>query len=290
MSIERYKVSLQIDGFYVNIPDFIMYIAIDDTYGPELNTGSNYVTGTRRTNLAVAIPSEDAVEIRKLIKELLSAISSQFEISLTEFHFTDIYNRKRPWRDLPTGENLRIFDAFASLYSAYRWKVFIQTIDDRTLSPFHTQLFSGIANNEKEFDFTRREDISLAILLVRIRENFSIIKEPLVVVVDEGRGKPGQKFARNFFRSYPASFDGRYQSSRIEPLLQVADFLAFSINRCTYLATKAERSEIDGWFLNLIGSMDINCDDLTKTTMNADFTVKDFDALHREDRIRKRLE
>jgi hypothetical protein len=30
-----------------------MFIAVDDTYGPEQNTGSVYVTGERRTHVAV---------------------------------------------------------------------------------------------------------------------------------------------------------------------------------------------------------------------------------------------
>ena len=108
--------------------------------------------------------------------------------------------------------------------------------------------------------------------------------------MDEGRGKSGQKFAVKFFRSYKSAFSSHYQSSRIEPLLQIADFLAFSINRSTYLATKAKRSEVDTWFLNLVGEMGIDCDDLAKHITNVDFTVRDFDAFHREDRLRKGLQ
>jgi hypothetical protein len=267
-----------------------MHIAIDDTYGPETDTNSEYVTGRRRTHLAVAIPSKDAVEVRKSIKDLLKTMSDQFNTKFTEFHFTDIYNRKKPWRDLPEGENLKIIEAFALLYKSYRWKVFLQTVDDRTLTKNQADDFAKIKDNSKEFDLSKREDVSLVMLLVTVRNFFATTKEPLLVVADEGRGKPGKKFAAKFFRSYPAPFDGRYQSSRIEPLLQVADFLAFSINRTTYLATKAQRSEVDTWFLNLVGTMDINCDDILKTTLTKDFTVKEFDAIHKEDRFRKGLE
>lgn len=45
-----------------------MHIAIDDTYGPTVETNSSYVTGDRRTHVAVVFPDDGDVEHRLLEK------------------------------------------------------------------------------------------------------------------------------------------------------------------------------------------------------------------------------
>lgn len=52
-----------------------MYIVIDDTYGPEINTGSTYVTGKRRTNVAVIFSDADAQYVRDQVSDCLDEIS-----------------------------------------------------------------------------------------------------------------------------------------------------------------------------------------------------------------------
>ena len=110
-----------------------MYVAIDDTYGPEIETGSEFVTGRRRTHVAVVFPDSDVDYIRQQIRECLAEIKQSMGVLADELHFVDIYNRKKPWDQLPDGMNLTLFEVFSSIYAHYRWPVIIQTIDDRTL-------------------------------------------------------------------------------------------------------------------------------------------------------------
>ncbi|WP_141202197.1 DUF3800 domain-containing protein [Oceanimonas doudoroffii] len=267
-----------------------MYIAIDDTYGPIISTGSKYVTGNRRTNVGVAFPDKDVFYIREQITNCIGFIKSEFSIEPNEFHFVDIYNRKGPWGRLPDKANLAIFSAFAEIYGQHKWKVFIQTIDDRTLRDHDIKKIKGRIS---QFILEKPSDLSLLWLLIKIKIFYSNTPENLNVFIDEGLGKPNSIVGNEIFHNFPNNYEGKFQSSHEEPLLQVADFLAFVINRSTHLYMKQNRTEIDNWFLWLFNNMDINSVDLSKTNMTgklSEITVSDFDGLHENDRSRKGLQ
>lgn len=263
-----------------------MHIAIDDTYGPEIKTTSSFVTGGRRTHVAVVFPDDDVQEIRTQAAECLDEINKLTGVAAKEFHFVDIYNRKSPWDNLPERANLRLFEVFATIYSHYRWPVLIQTIDTRTLSDHGIEKFGGKIGG---LDLSSSADLSLVWLLTKIKSRLKEKPEQITLVLDEGRKKPGTLFGLEIFHDWSKSFSGRYSSSSDEPLLQIADFIAFCINRCTHLAMKSKRSDVDTWFLNLVGQMQIDCDDLKIHKLPKDFSVDDFDGLHVQDRAAKGL-
>jgi hypothetical protein len=67
----------------------------------------------------------------------------------------------------------------------------------------------------------------------------------------------------------------------------VADFLAFSINRSTHLATKSTIIDIE--FLDLIGNMQIQSNDIARVATTVGSIRQDLDQYHYEDRIAKGL-
>ncbi len=93
-----------------------MHIVIDDTYGPKVDTGSSFVTGERRTHVAVIFSDGEVQDIRKQLVECLEEVSLVANKSIREFHFVDIYNRNTPWDSLNEGFNLRVIEFFASIY------------------------------------------------------------------------------------------------------------------------------------------------------------------------------
>jgi hypothetical protein len=111
-----------------------------------------------------------------------------------------------------------------------------------------------------------------------------------VIRSDSGVKRPGTRFAETVFRKWQGQYDGSYVASEAEPLVQIADFLAFSINRCTHLQLKSGRTETDLWFLGLIGEMQIRSADLKRGDLPEDFTTAEIDAMHAEDRRAKGLE
>ena len=253
-----------------------MHIAIDDTYG-SVGSKSRHVTENRRTHVAIIFPDEEADYIREQITNCLSLIKKDTGVNAKEFHFVDIYNCNAPWDKLPKKMNLMIFNFFAEIYSKYKWPVFIQTIDDRTLSDHD---FSKLTGNIDRLKFSKREDLSLLLLLFKIKKAYKNRSEPICIFLDEGRYKPGNTIGNELFHDWKDTFKGTYCSSSDEPLIQIADFLAYSINKSTYLSTKKQRTQTDNWFINLVSSMDINSSDIINTTLPIDFIVEDFDALH----------
>ena len=263
-----------------------MHIAIDDTYGPEIDTGSIFVTEKRRTHVAVVFPDQEADYIREQVVGCLDEIEKQTGVLTKEFHFVDIYNRNEPWNELPEHMNLMLFEFFADIYTRYHWPVYIQTIDDRTLNDHD---FNQFPLNIGHLDLSKREDLSLLLLLLKIKIDHKKKPSPIHVLIDEGRRKPGVNIGNEIFHDWKEPFSGSYCSSGSEPLLQIADFLAYSINRSTYLSTKKNRTEIDSWFINLVGNMQINSSDVARTVLPENFSVKDLDAIHSNDRDNKEL-
>ncbi len=266
-----------------------MHIAIDDTYGPTISTSSEYVTGNRRTHIGVGFPDKDVDYIREQITNCLNCIKDELSIDSKEFHFVEIYNRKNPWDKLPDKANLAIFDFFAKIYTEYKWKVFIQTIDNRTLRDHGIEKIEGTI---KQFNLEKPSDLSLFWLLIKIKNFYSNTSEDLTVFIDEGLGKPNTTVGDEIFHDYSNKYQGVFQSSHQEPLLQLADFIAFVVNRSTHLYMKENRTDLDNRFLQLFNGMNINSDDLLKVDFNGDYselTASKFDIAHEHDRYVKKV-
>ncbi|MEV4935091.1 hypothetical protein MRBLMA1_003689 [Sphingobium sp. LMA1-1-1.1] len=263
-----------------------MHIAIDDTYGPEDAKPSKYVTGKRRTYVAVEFPDAQVHEVRESVRACLSELPTLLGVSPAEFHFVDIYNRYGVWEQAPKGANLQLFEFFAEIYRRYRWRVHIQTVDERTLAD-HDLGFSGSLDG---IDLSERDGQALFFLLVKLKRAVPPPPARLILRIDAGRGKPDSAFAKRVFREWGDQYDGRFAASDAEPLIQIADFLAFSINRSTHLQIKPKRTDTDLWFLDLVGSMGIQSPDLVKRSVNPANLAADIDAAHLEDRKKKGLE
>jgi hypothetical protein len=262
-----------------------VHVVIDDTYGPELESPSKFVTGQRRSHLAVVFEDSEVEWLRRQIKECLETLSETFGEPLEEFHFSELYNRKNVWAQDTDGLNLQILEFFADRYRENRWPVYIQTVDNRT---FNDHGFDpGAYGVVDSLDLAKREDQSLFFLLVKLKKAYLDSAQTIHLYVDEGRRKSGTPFPKSVFHNWPAHYEGGYYSSKDEPLLQIADFLAFAVNRSTHLALKAELSDTDIWFLNLVASMSIDCKDLQASESNTTSLIEDFERLHGEDRRRK---
>lgn len=241
----------------------------------------------RRTQVGVAFEDADVDDIRRQIRGCLSELSTVFEEEVREFHFVEIYNRKGAWARSTEDLNLKIFEFFAKIYQSYRWPVVVQTVDKRTrrdLKGLDKKLnFEGL-------DPTSDSDLALSLLCLRIRSRFKTANEPLTVLIDEGRRRAGTHFGSEFFCDWPRGANGSYASSQAEPLLQIADFFAFCINRNTHLALKGTRSEVDRWFMSLVADMRLNSDEISPALMTSNFSVQQFDKFHRLDRELKGIE
>lgn len=264
-----------------------MHIAIDDTYGPVDTEPSRYVTGNRRTFVGVLFADYEVEEVRENLRGCLAAMPELVGFAPKEFHFAHIYNRKGIWAEAPKHANLDLFEFFGDIYRRYRWPVRVQTVDDRTLPD---NSFAELGVVDDGIDLRTRDGQALMILLLKIRRQLPAYPKKVVLRIDEGEGHPNAPVATKTFSAWRERYDGQFASSTEEPLIQIADFVAFCINRSTHLALKDERTDIDAWFLNFVGHMGIASPDLTPSSLPSDFTRDDFDNLHGADRRKKGLD
>ncbi|EJD6391499.1 hypothetical protein M0L62_RS05970 [Proteus mirabilis] len=270
-----------------------MHIAIDDTYGTAGNDNSAYVTKNRRTHVAIIVDDEFAHLLRSSITNYLQELNIALGIKAKEFHFTDIYNRQHDWKCLTTNNsitNMQIFEYFAKIAITFKVKFVIQTVDDRTIE--------DLGNNLKNlslpgFDINKYEDLSLLMLLLKLRIKYRNTPKNLTLFMDEGRKHAKTPFAEEFFSDIATAYNGMYQSSDLEPLLQMADFIAFFINRSTHLQVKEPRTNFDNNFLcfmQFIHSLEHDENELRKVVMANNFKTIDTDTVHKLDRIDKKIE
>lgn len=223
--------------------------------------------------------------VRNDLITYLHTINTSFGLSAEEFHFVEIMNKKKLWANLPQEQIFPILSKFVQIYNSHKWPVLVQTVDHRTLGD-HQITIQGSLDG---IDLSKKEGLSLMMLLIRIKHRFS--KEPqLTILMDEGQGSPGQPFGEAVFASYRGIYKGSFESSKAEPLLQVADFVAYVINRSTNLSTKANRSPDENSFLRLVGSLQLNTSDVTFANVSENFGQSEFDAIHKIDRQAKGLE
>lgn len=254
-----------------------MHIAIDDTYSSAIPQCSKYITEQRRTHVAVVFNDSEVNHIRKHINDLLEEVSNDLGKVIEEFHFVDIYNQNGVWNGLSDEYNLDIIECFATIYKEYKWPVHIQSIDEHTFKEHGTEIQGKLDG----LDLSTKEGQSLLFLLLKIKRTYISNPSPLKLYMDEGKQKPGTVFAKNIFHDWPCTYDGIYDSSQNEPLLQIADFIAYSINRVKNISLKEERSDIDLWFMELIADMGINnTEDISRTILPENFTIDDIDQIH----------
>ena len=146
-------------------------------------------------------------------------IAAVFPSAPSEFHFTDVYNRRGAWKNLPAGKNLNLLEVFAKLYRHYRWRVFVQTVDDYTLRD-HPELgdlpgFGELAPKEN------RADLSLLLLCLQIRIAYKTTRPAIQLFVDQGLRRPQKPFGEKLFSDWTGGYFGKFESSATEPLLQI---------------------------------------------------------------------
>jgi hypothetical protein len=255
-----------------------LYVAIDDTYGPIGSAGSKYVTGARRTHVAVLFDDHEVPEVRQQLNSCLDYMAELLPEAPKEFHFAEVYQGSGVWAPFREDKrNLGLIESFASIYASYRWPVIVQTVDDRTFRDHGIEGFKGVVDG---LDLADRQDLSLMLLCVKIKRQLTDLAAPLTVIVDEGKRKKNAPFGRAIFRDR-ADYQGRYAASSDEPLLQIADLLAFCINRMTHLSLKATRTETDLEFIDLVSHMRIRSADLSQMIVPRDFTIEEIDRFHK---------
>ena len=227
-------------------------IFVDDTGSPGLEHTPPHLHPDRKSWVAVAVPKQQIGEVWRQFPRALSQLEGL--LGTTEFHFTDIYMRRREFRDVPLATRLGVFRFMAHIFATYRFPVFVQTLDPGSLNDIRTR--ADFPERLGPFTLKKHEDLALFFLLLRVKwhleQTYSGSDTLARVFVDEGFKKSGTAVSVPSFKTVFA--DGLICFARSDSILplQLADFAAFCLNRTQLLMGKKKLSELDVSLLRII--------------------------------------
>src|SRR5262249_27088533 len=140
--------------------------------------------------VAVIVPPNQMPEVLEQFPRALAELSRH--VRLSEFHFADIYARRKEVRGVSIDVRLGIFEFMAHVFREYRFEVFVQTLDPHYLGDLRRRWTR--AERVGPFDLRRPTDTALFLLLVKLGAHLQAKepRHPAHVFVDEGFLKNGK--------------------------------------------------------------------------------------------------
>lgn len=242
------------------------YIYIDDTGNAQHRSGFKYDT-SRSASWCAIILNERQYDSAL---EFMNHMSDKFlkPLEADEFHFADILSGKGIYRNF--NNRFDIFRSFSRFSALEQYVVILQSFGEDDYKRNKLEKTNTAIDGFKLHSYS---DFALFILLYRIKEylnsNPSYTK-PYKIVVDEGRYKNNSYQDCLMFGELLEDRKILYKSSKEEKLLQLADFTAYTLNRCTWLNMKDVLSKYDIEFLQIASEADFNAPFLRKMYLSID--------------------
>ena len=227
-------------------------VFVDDTGSPGLRNTPAHLHPSRKSWVAVVVPKVHIGEVWGQFPRALSELKKTVRAS--EFHFADIYMKRREFRDVPLSTRLGVFRFMAYIFDTYRFPVFVQTLDPDSLKDIRRR--ADFPDRLGPFNLQKHEDLALFFLLLRVKrhleQTYSGSDTLARVFVDEGFKKAGVAIQIPPLKTVFA--DGLICFARSDSILplQLADFAAFCLNRTQLLLGKERLSELDKSLLRII--------------------------------------
>lgn len=268
-------------------------VVIDETGNPGQSTRSSYLHPNRKSWAAVVLsPSNFAVAA----KELPPAINALRDIcGGDEFHLTDIYRGHKSFKGVSPEKRLGVIAFLAHLFAQYRYPIIFQTLDPIGAKAFSNQNFQRKMGS---LDLRKHGELALWMLLIRIQDYISEeshqVPSPVYVVLDESeKWKDSRSINISETVSNPKAFVGEMiysRNSKEFPLVQLADFAAFTINRQQWLMTldREKITDFDLAFLRIVSDARMNTVNINQVKVNLDlWQPQDYDFMRQLDDAQK---
>ncbi|ODT82156.1 MAG: hypothetical protein ABS69_05360 [Nitrosomonadales bacterium SCN 54-20] len=163
----------------------------------------------------------------------------------------------------------------AHIFAKNQYPIIFQTLD-----PVGANAFSNSKFQRKlgPVDLRKYDELALWVLLIHIQNYISNqsnqVPAPIHVVLDESeKWKDSRSIDVRETVSRPSAFAGQMiysLNSKGFPLIQLADFAAFTINRQQWLMSLAPEkiTDFDGEFLHIVSRANLNLVNLPKVAIN----------------------
>lgn len=220
----------------------------------------------------VAKPNVSALEneISKLSKEL----KDKYDVS--EFHFTDMFNRRNGFEKLESMDSLMYMAHFAALVQAFDISIITQTITKSNLKKYKSlfDLYDIVIdkNNFAPKDNKRSEEYGLLLNITKANKFLKEYDEKdyiSKVVCDEGIMRDGADVNLKYL--YEQGLPISFKSSAKEKNLQVADFCAWGLSRTKQTMGKSQGKAMKPFELNIMRILE----NIVENYVNIDTVVSD---------------
>lgn len=233
-------------------------VYIDDSGTPGYVSNSKYDTVDRKTWVGLILNPDERIEANLQMKEHIDKLKLRFNAN--EFHFTDIYSGRKGFEGVDLKVRLDIFRIFAEIHKQAQYPMFIQTFtsDDILRNKI---VLAGQEVKMDNFDLKNVSDLTLYFLLLRIKEFFeknTQYSRPIEIIIDEGRQKKDTSQDCVLLEDMLLDNKIYYKSSTDEPLLQLIDFVAFTMNRVRWIMTNDKKGKVDIEFLRIAENANFN--------------------------------
>lgn len=246
------------------------YIYIDDTGNAQHRSGFKYDTSKSASWCAIILNENQHASAKRFMNNMLNELKIQLDMD--EFHFTDIFSGKGKYREIEN--RLDIFKEFSGYSASEQYIVMLQSFGEDDYERNNLEMTHTIIDG---FMLYKYSDFALYNLLLQIKMYLNFNTEystPFRIVIDEGRCKNNSLQHCSIFGDSLENKRILYKSSKEETMLQLADFTAFTLNRCTWINMKDDLDEYDKKFLKIASFANFNVPFLRKMELHIDSNRK----------------
>lgn len=257
-------------------------IFIDDTGSPGSVSESEFDSNDAKTWVALLLNEDLYTKAKYEMGELLKDLQTT---GAMEFHFTHILQGTKEFNGMELDERLAIINYFAGFFRENQFPLLIQTLASEDYKRSKIELDNKKLKKDN-FKVGENADLALIRLLVRIKHYLKengLNQEPFTITIDSGRQQGGTTQACSLFGDRLKDGCLTYQKSHEEPMLQLADFAAFMLNKQRLILTKKIKTDLEITLWEIFAQAQFNVLNMIKMYVpkNAD-TVKINDELIRK--------
>lgn len=233
--------------------NFVLYV--DDT-GINPKEKTSIVLQNEKATHAGVIIREDLVEpLTDIMTELGNFLYARYDTD--EFHFTDIYNRNKKFKDIQIEETLDILRTFTELFKTYSLRIVANTIN--SMYTEKTDQYKDKINEAlKSIKLpTNEKSQSLLFTYTKAKEHVEQLTRRAyisTIVCDEGLKKKG-----TILKIPNTDTQIIFKDSADDKLLQLADFAAWFMSRTKNIFDKIQKTkklnELDEIILNIYSDL-----------------------------------
>lgn len=249
----------------------------DDTGFNAHEKQSERLKSEQGTYVGVIIPTESVEALTIVINGMSKLLKDKYGVD--EFHFTDIYNSKKPFDIMSKEEKIYLLASFADIFRIFDLKIAVYTSVNNKKGAGEQSL-----DNMVEFLLSNMQIKStpkskaLIYSYLRAKKYLSENEKDFKIenlISDEGLRKSGTTAEIK-----GSEFKIRFASSKDEKMLQIADYAAWFITRAKNIydkmSTKKEISDMDTEVIKIYSKLSNNYVGLTKKWIDLS-NLKNFD-------------